>query len=641
MEEAPLALVTTKGDVRSLNASMAQLLSRPAAECEGRSFISLLPEHQREMGASFLAHVRASGTPSFRVIEFPVPDGSTVASLMEGALVPSGPGESLVRVRAVDSGKDDDGLLIPFRITAKTAGLTLVGRRGDHIVWLGGSAGLAGLVSEPSLSLRSAFQRVHTQDKSALRGLLRGTAASHEWTPLRLRLHDEGWTHLACQIRRLRLGYSGREQTIGIVRDDTQAETRRLALLARRRQEQERADLLQAISFALIRATMEEELRQVVLTRATGTLGADGALLALVRGRSLEVVSDGGDHPELAQAIDGMPVAGPQLLPFVVRTGSPEFITDRAEYVRRGPRRSRLLRLGSGASICLLPLTRGDPRLGALVMTYNERHDWSPDERALVRLVAELVGQALQRIRKQKIRDDLATSFEDSLKPTMPQRLAGIELAARCEPAQDGLSVSGDWYDAFVLKDGVLTLAIGDAQGHDAHAAAFMALVRTSIRAIAAHEHDPGIILAHTNDVLTSMNVESFASCALLRFDRHKAKITGASAGHVPLVRLRNEAPGYLIETLPSGPLLGVLEGASYPDTTFDLGKGDAAVLVTDGVVEGPRLSIDDGIRRVAGIAARAARDGCDAQTIAQRVLGCSAEIGQVDDAAVVVVRHV
>ena len=60
--------------------------------------------------------------------------------------------------------------------------------------------------------------------------------------------------------------------------------------------------------------------------------------------------------------------------------------------------------------------------------------------------------------------------------------LEGWQLSAHYEPAAGG-RVGGDWYDAFVLRDGRLIVLLGDVAGHGIAAAGTMAQLRNVLRA--------------------------------------------------------------------------------------------------------------------------------------------------------------
>lgn len=61
-------------------------------------------------------------------------------------------------------------------------------------------------------------------------------------------------------------------------------------------------------------------------------------------------------------------------------------------------------------------------------------------------------------------------------------------------------------------------------------------------------------------------------------------------------------------------------------------------MLLTDGVIEGPSLSIDDGLDRVRRLVSAYAH--ADAEELADRVLQAAVFTGHEDDAAVLVLRH-
>ena len=253
--------------------------------------------------------------------------------------------------------------------------------------------------------------------------------------------------------------------------------------------------------------------------------------------------------------------------------------------------------------------------------------------------LADLAGQALRRIRLQQARVELATALQQSMLPPLPEHLPGLEVAARYQPSRDGLDIGGDWYDVFVTPDGAVAVEIGDAQGHDVDAAAFMGQVRSSMRAIAAHEPETGAVLTRTNELLITMDAVRFASCTMLHINPRDGQVTGASAGHVPLLCAREDG-SHDIRELPGGPVLGVLPGTDYRADTFTLEEDTALVMVTDGVVEGPSLTLDAGLERAGRLAAQALHEGLNAEATADRILDAAVAVDHLDDVAVLVIRR-
>ncbi|MDX2708584.1 SpoIIE family protein phosphatase [Streptomyces sp. PA03-6a] len=642
----PSALLAVDGTVRSLNAPMAATLGRPAEQCVGHDFCGLLPETQRASAENLLTHGATTKTVAMRVLEFSAPGRASVVSLIEARPVTDPAGrERLVWVHSVDARNDPGGLLIPFRLAAAAAdlGLWMYSPQENQLEWLGGAPALALLFPQATASLSRVVRSVHPDDREALRRLVRSTATQSPWINLQFRSVSDGWHHLACQIRRIQLGYGGPEQIFGVIRDDTKLEAGRQRALATLFAERQRVDEIAGFSAALITAATEQELQQVVLARVAATFGGTGAVLTLLDQETglLHASSDARVDPQQMNAMEGISLDEPQPLTCAIRTGMPHFIPNHEELIRDWPQTAGIPWLGSFIGISIAPLSPvGDQPLGAWAVTYDREHHSPPDERALMSTLADLAGQALRRIRLQQARVELAAALQQSMLPTLPDDLPGLEVAARYQPSRDGLDIGGDWYDAFVTPDGAVALEIGDSQGHDVDAAAFMGQVRTSIRAIAAHEPDPATVLKRTNELLVTMNAARFASCTMLSIGPREGQVTGASAGHVPLLCVRDDGSSDVRE-LPGGPVLGVLSGTDYREETFTLDEGTALVMVTDGVVEGPGLTLDAGLERAGALAAHALHDGLDADAIADRILDAAVAVDHLDDVAVLVVRRV
>jgi hypothetical protein len=62
--------------------------------------------------------------------------------------------------------------------------------------------------------------------------------------------------------------------------------------------------------------------------------------------------------------------------------------------------------------------------------------------------------------------------------------------------------------------------------------------------------------------------------------------------------------------------------------------------MVTDGVVEGPALTLDDGLERTGTLAAQAVHDGLNAEETADRILDAAVAVDHLDDVAVLIIRR-
>ncbi|MFH9613339.1 PP2C family protein-serine/threonine phosphatase [Streptomyces pratensis] len=255
----------------------------------------------------------------------------------------------------------------------------------------------------------------------------------------------------------------------------------------------------------------------------------------------------------------------------------------------------------------------------------------------LLSTLQHLTARARQEVELHQARVDLAQALQRNMLPATLPAFPGLRTAARYAPARDGLDIGGDWYDGFLLPDGSLGLSIGDVQGHDVEAAAFMGQIRIAMRAIAISASDPAEVMGRTNDLIISMNSTLFATCSFLRLDPRSRELRSARAGHVASVWATSDGRSGI--TADAGGLpLGIEPHERYPVATRDLNVAGAFVLLTDGVIEGPSLAIDDGLDRIRRLVSAHAL--ADAEELADEVLRAAVLTGHEDDAAVLVLRH-
>ncbi|MFI5683175.1 PP2C family protein-serine/threonine phosphatase [Streptomyces sp. NPDC051636] len=257
----------------------------------------------------------------------------------------------------------------------------------------------------------------------------------------------------------------------------------------------------------------------------------------------------------------------------------------------------------------------------------------------LLARLGSLTAEARQRAELQRSQVELAIALQRGMLPRDLPAAPGVRLAVRYAPACYGLNVGGDWYDAFTMPDGRIGLSIGDVQGHNIEAAAFMGQVRAGLRALASVTSEPGELLARTNDLLLSLGSDLFATCTFVRLDPSTGVLESARAGHIPFVWATADGKAGIAED-EGGPPLGIEKGMEYPVARFRLDTGGVFVLLTDGVVEGPSLSVEEGLDQVMRLAGLAAVARLEAHALAAAVIKGAEQVGHEDDAAVLVVGH-
>jgi chemotaxis family two-component system sensor kinase Cph1 len=169
-------------------------------------------------------------------------------------------------------------------------------------------------------------------------------------------------------------------------------------------------------------------------------------------------------------------------------------------------------------------------------------------------------------------------------------------LSAHYEPAAGG-RVGGDWYDAFLLPDGRLAIALGDVAGHGVGTAGIMAQLRNALRAHLLEEADPASALTRLNSFASWLLPDAFATAIVACLDVNTGAATVACAGH-PAPYVRRAGGSVTALAVSVSPPLG-LTVPRAPSSEFVLGLGDSVVLYSDGLVERRGEDIDVGLIRL------------------------------------------
>lgn len=185
------------------------------------------------------------------------------------------------------------------------------------------------------------------------------------------------------------------------------------------------------------------------------------------------------------------------------------------------------------------------------------------------------------------------------LPATLPQP-NGWEIAARFRAARE---VAGDFYDAFALPNGTISLVIGDVCGKGVGAALFMTLFRSLLRAGANLEAFTGrasvgsnatptpASILHDSLQLTNNYIEQihgnthmFATIFFGVLDPLTGALSYINAGHErPLVL---DAYGLKHELERTGPFVGIFSNWEFQVAETVLEQGDTLLVVTDGVAD-------------------------------------------------------
>ncbi|MCD2467578.1 MULTISPECIES: SpoIIE family protein phosphatase [unclassified Streptomyces] len=390
---------------------------------------------------------------------------------------------------------------------------------------------------------------------------------------------------------------------------DADRSRRRLALIA---------DASAQVGTTLEVEKTADELASVVVPELADIAAVDvlDSVLALRRPGAPE------EGPELFRALavkaagrtEALPAADPpgaitmygadRLVTRCVHTGLPVLVErvgpGDLSRIARSPEAAELLARAGVHSYLAVPLIARGEVLGALDLKRDRnRLPFDGDD---VLLATELAARAAVSIDNarwyQSVRNS-AVTLQRSLLPGVPPDQAGLEVAARYQPAQASSEVGGDWYDVIPLPDDKTALVVGDVMGSGIDAAATMGRLRTATCAFADLDLPPSEVLRHLDRITAGLE-HYIATCLFAVHDPALDRVRISNAGHLPPVRVPADGPAELV-TVPPGTPLGV-GGGTFRTTWVPFRPGDRLVLYTDGLIETRHEAIDERLALLVGL---------------------------------------
>jgi phosphoserine phosphatase RsbU/P len=242
---------------------------------------------------------------------------------------------------------------------------------------------------------------------------------------------------------------------------------------------------------------------------------------------------------------------------------------------------------GQRSFVTVLPLRSRDRTHGVLVTGRAQPLDPVTYMAALE--LARRAALAVDNARLHEEQLSTVNALQASLLPSALPEVPGVRLAACYHSASTGLSVGGDFYDAFSLPTGDFAVAIGDVCGKGAEAAAVTGMTRDLLRVLLQDGASPAVALHRLNRALIDHPTASrFCTVALATVARagEELRLLLCLAGHPEPVLLLRDGSTRLVGT--PGDLLGVLpdEQMELAEVEVTLAPGDALVFYTDGVTE-------------------------------------------------------
>jgi len=228
-----------------------------------------------------------------------------------------------------------------------------------------------------------------------------------------------------------------------------------------------------------------------------------------------------------------------------------------------------------------------------------------------------------------EIRDRLR---QQSTLPDLPQ---GWRAEVSISPA-DGAGFSGD-FSVSKITGSRLEVALVDVSGKGIDAGSRALLLSGALGGLLGAVPPEEFLAAGNTYLLSQRWEEGFATAVHLAVDLRDGSYLLQSAGHPPAAQYR-AGSGFWSTSGAEGSALGVMPDASWRPERGRLGRGDALLLFTDGIVEVPGRDLLVGIDKLLGEANRLVISTFDGG--AQRLVGAVAPQATDDRALILLWRQ-
>jgi serine phosphatase RsbU (regulator of sigma subunit) len=285
----------------------------------------------------------------------------------------------------------------------------------------------------------------------------------------------------------------------------------------------------------------------------------------------------------------------------VVRTGRSELYRDITDEMlvaaARDAEHLRLARELDLRSAITVALSARGRTLGAITLLRTRSSPpYDEADLAFAEDLGRRAGVAVDNALLYQQTEHVAAQLQRAVLPADLGDLPGWDVATHYRPGGQA-EVGGDFFDAVQLDGGPLAIFIGDVMGHGIPAAAAMAQMRASIRALLCVDAEPSVVVATLDDMFRTLAMEGLVTLAYAVLDTESSQLRMVNAGHYPPLIVRSDGRTLFARTVSQRPLGA--GGDDRAETTWLLERGDTLLLYTDGLIERRSETIDEGLARL------------------------------------------
>ncbi len=244
-------------------------------------------------------------------------------------------------------------------------------------------------------------------------------------------------------------------------------------------------------------------------------------------------------------------------------------------------------------SIICVPL-RAKSRILGILYIDTDRADrrYGQEDLLLAAAVGNSAGIALdnvfmhrQLLEKQRMEQEIETAWaiqDGFLCRDWDTHDPRFEVYGDTLPAK---TVGGDFYDFVRIGADKASVLIGDVSGKGVPAALTMAQLLAEFRLLARDIASPAEIIARLNANMTRRSRRGmFCTLCCAQIDLGDGQLVWANAGHLPAVLIGKDGNAFIGEA--SGPPVGIVDEAAWPEESRRLLPGETVLYCTDGILE-------------------------------------------------------
>lgn len=286
-----------------------------------------------------------------------------------------------------------------------------------------------------------------------------------------------------------------------------------------------------------------------------------------------------------------------QLISVITAEIRSEFITD--------PETAAIFGRLAPTSHIAVPLPMGHTG-GALLVGLSEpdRRSYTTDDLDFIAEIGARAGVLLGNAQVMEAEHSIANRLQDALLPIRLLDHPQVVLHTTYRAGGDQLRVGGDWYDAFEVPGGLITLVVGDVVGRGIDAAAFMGRLSNGLAALAPNAGSTAVLLTELAQFSANYAGPDFATVFVAVLDPTDGTLRYSSAGHPPgLIVQRDGITRWLSEA--TGPPLFGFKTYERTEAVTILPPDSNLILYSDGLIERRGESITVGLDRLERAARR------------------------------------